>query len=58
MGDADTSICLGVDVFGQKAHKPPGTFAKKRKQIEDSCEEIAARWASVGPPPGYDGPDF
>lgn len=58
MGQADTSICLGVDVFGQRSYPPPGTFAKKRKQIEDCCEEIYARWWSIDPPLDYDGPDF
>lgn len=56
-GVADTSICFGVDVFGGKAYQPQGTFARKRRQIEDSCEEIAARWRSVPPPTDYDGPE-
>lgn len=56
-GVADTSTCLGIDVFGQKSYPPPGTFARARRQIEDSCEEIALRWYATDPPSGYDGPD-
>lgn len=56
-GAADTSICFGVDVFGGRAYQPQGTFARKRRQIEDSCDEIAASWKLVKPPSDYDGPD-
>lgn len=57
LGTADTSICFGVDVFGRKSYKPQGTFARKRRQIQDSCDEIASRWRTVAPPSDYDGPD-
>ncbi len=57
IGEADTSICLGIDVFGERSHLPHGTFSRKRKHIQDSCDEIGSRWRSVDPPPDYDGPD-
>lgn len=56
-GDIDRTLCLAVDVFGQLAYKPPGTFAVKLKHVEESCEEIGARWRTVAPPADYDGPE-
>lgn len=56
-GAPDPSICYGIDVFGQKAYRPPGTFARKRSQIEASAEEIALWWWDVEPPGDYDGPE-
>jgi hypothetical protein len=57
MGDADTSLCLAVDIFGHVAHKPPGSFALKLRQCADAADEIADRWKKIAPPPDYDGPD-
>jgi hypothetical protein len=56
MGEPDPSICLAVDVFGGIAHKPPGTFARKLRNVGDACDEIADRWRSIKPPSDYDGP--
>jgi hypothetical protein len=58
LGAADPSLCLAVDVFSHTAHKPPGTFATKLRNVEDAAEEIAARWKTIPPPDDYDGPDF
>jgi hypothetical protein len=57
LGVPDPSLCLAVDVFGGVAYQPQGTFAKKLRNVEDACEEIAARWETVRPPDDYDGPE-
>lgn len=57
IGDPDPSLCLAVDVFTGVGHKPPGTFARKLRNVADACDEIADRWSSVKPPSDYDGPD-
>ncbi|MHC2585390.1 hypothetical protein [Bradyrhizobium diazoefficiens] len=57
VGDPDPALCLAVDVFGGIAHKPPGSFVKKLRNVADACDEIAARWRTVRPPSGYDGPE-
>lgn len=56
-GDPDRSLCLAVDVFGQTAHAPSGTFARGLDSVASAAEEIASRWRTVDPPPDYDGPD-
>jgi len=56
-GEPDISLCMAIDVFNQKSYTPPGTFVRKRQQIEISCDEIADRWRSIDPPDDYDGPD-
>jgi hypothetical protein len=56
-GDPEPSLCLAVDVFGGVAHSPPGTFARKLRNVEDACGEIAASWKTILPPDDYDGPD-
>jgi hypothetical protein len=58
LGDPERGICLAVDVFAGKSYTPPGTFARKLRHIEDSCEEIADRWKRVGAPEDYDGPPY
>jgi hypothetical protein len=57
IGEPSPSLCLAVDVFPGVAHKPPGTFVRKLRNIEDACNEISDRWARVLPPDDYDGPD-
>ena len=56
-GQPDPTLCFAVDVFGQVAYTPPGTFSAKLKHVADACEEIAARWKTIAPPDDYDGPD-
>lgn len=56
LGDPDRALCLAVDVFAGVAHSPPGTFSRKLRLVEDSCEEIATRWKTIEPPSDYDGP--
>lgn len=56
-GDSDPSLCFAVDVFNGKEHTPPGTFARKLRNVADACDEIAARWKTITPPSDYDGPD-
>jgi hypothetical protein len=58
LGDVDHSLCFAIDVFNGIAHKPPGTFVKKLRNVEDACHEIAARWKTINPPDDYDGPDL
>ncbi|MGD9814654.1 MAG: hypothetical protein AB7Q23_14285 [Hyphomonadaceae bacterium] len=57
MGTPDRNLCLAVDVFGGVAHKPPGSFSKGLRDVENSCDEIAALWKATSPPDDYDGPD-
>jgi hypothetical protein len=56
-GDPEPSLCLAVDMFGGVAHAPPGTFARKLRDVEDACGEIAASWKTIAPPDDDDGPD-
>jgi hypothetical protein len=58
LGTPDPALCLAVDVFGGVAHTPQGTFAKKLRNVEDACDEIADRWKRITAPDDYDGPDF
>lgn len=58
LGDVDRSLCFAVDIFESTAHRPPGSFVRQLRQIEDACEEIAIRWHSVKAPSDYDGPDY
>lgn len=57
LGNPEPSLCFAVDVFNGKAHTPPGTFARKLRNVADACDEIAARWKTIPPPEDYDGPD-
>lgn len=57
LGTPDRTLCFAVDVFAGAAHTPQGSFVQKMRQISDSCEEIADRWAKATPPADYDGPD-
>jgi len=54
-GDIDKKLCLAIDVFGGRSHGPQGI--RKIEHVREACEEIAARWRTVGPPPEYDGPE-
>lgn len=56
-GDIEPTLCLAVDVFGNKSFTPPGTFAKKLRNVQDACDEIANGWTRAQPPHDYDGPD-
>ncbi len=56
-GEPDPALCLAVDVLNGVSHRPPGTFARKLRNVEDACQEIAALWRTVAPPADYDGPD-
>jgi hypothetical protein len=58
MGVPDPTLCFAVDVFNGIAYQPPGTFAKKLRNIADACDEIADRWKTVKAPDDYDGPDY
>jgi hypothetical protein len=57
LGDPDPTLCFAIDVFSGIAHTPPGTFARKLRNVGDACDEIAARWKTITPPHDYDGPD-
>lgn len=56
-GEIEPSLCLAVDVFGAQAYTPPGTFAKKLRNVQDACDEIAGGWPRAAPPADYDGPN-
>ena len=58
LGEPDPELCFAVDVFGGVAYNPPGTFARKLRNVEDACVEIADRWPKISPPADYDGPDL
>ena len=59
---ADTNIevlprlCMLFDVFDQAIIKAPRAIDRLRSQISSACNEAAARWDSIPPPPDYDGP--
>jgi hypothetical protein len=55
LGDIDKNLCFAIDVFGAAAHRPHGK--RKIDHVRDACDEIAARWKTVSPPPDYDGPE-
>lgn len=57
LGNPDPELCLAVDVFGGVGHAPPGTFAKKLRNVADASEEISVIWPTIKPPDDYDGPD-
>jgi hypothetical protein len=57
-GDPDPALCLAIDVLNGVSHRPPGTFARKLRNVEDACTEIAALWATVRAPNDYDGPPY
>lgn len=57
LGDPDPELCLAIDVFGGVGYSPPGTFAKKLRNVADASEEIATLWPTISPPSDYDGPD-
>jgi hypothetical protein len=49
-GAPDPSLCSAVDVVSGKAQTPPGTFARKLRNVADACDEIAARWKAIAHP--------
>ena len=51
-------LCLSFDVFGEFIGKAPTATERIRRQIRSACSEVASRWDTVGPPPGYDGPSW
>lgn len=51
-------LCLSFDVFGGGLTKAPTAVDRLRTNVISSCGEAAARWPSVKPPAGYDGPDW
>lgn len=55
-GEVDPALCLVVDVFGGAEYRCPGTFARKLRHVQDSCDEIATLWHTIPPPADYDGP--
>jgi len=51
-------LCMSFDVFGKKMVKATETPNQLRRNMTQSCAEVALRWDKVEPPPGYDGPDW
>lgn len=49
-------LCMAIDVFGETITKAPSAVDRLRSQIRSACNEAAARWDSISPPPDYDGP--
>lgn len=49
-------LCLSFDPFGGEVTRAPTAIDRLRRTITSSCSEAAARWPSVQPPSGYDGP--
>lgn len=44
---AKHSLCLSYDVFSRNLECCPNSYIRGWAQIEDACEEIAARWDSI-----------
>jgi hypothetical protein len=44
---AKNSLCLSYDVFSRNLECCPNSYVRGWAQIEDACEEIAARWDSI-----------
>lgn len=51
-------LCMSFDPFGCEITKAPTAIERLRRTMASSCQEVAARWPSVEPPQGYDGPDW
>ena len=51
-------LCLSFDVFDEFIGRAPTATERIRRQIRSACGEVASRWDTVGPPPGYDGPSW
>lgn len=49
-GDVDRGLCFAVDLFAQKAIKAPTSYKRRVKDLQASCQEIAALWGNVQPP--------
>lgn len=58
MGTPDPEVCFAVDTFAGLAYTPPGTFAKKLRNVEDASAEIAVLWETIDAPDDYDGPPY
>jgi hypothetical protein len=61
-GEPSLKHCVVVDVMSSGADLEPGQLpiftcpkgiVNKTKEIMATCEEIAARWSSIQPPPGW-----
>jgi hypothetical protein len=39
--------CLVIDVFGQRVHQAPKSFAKRRGDVRAACREIARGWTDA-----------
>ena len=51
-------LCMSFDPFGGDVVRAPKSIDRLRRSITSSCHEVAARWDSIEPPSGYDGPDW
>ena len=51
-------LCMSFDVFDHAIIKAPTATDRPRSQVRSACNEAAARWDSIAPPPDYDGPDW
>lgn len=51
-------LCMSFDPFGGEIVKAPTSHDRLRKAMTASCHEVAARWADIEPPTGYDGPEW
>lgn len=49
-------LCMAAHIAKGTIVRASPAHTRFRRQIDDSCAEIAARWPSVGPPADYDGP--
>lgn len=58
LGVADHKLCLALDVAGGRVFPAPKGQARRRKDLEHACAEIARAWPTVLPPRDYDGPDL
>ncbi len=51
-------LCMSFDAFGGQVVRAPDSYTNLRRRISASCREVAGNWDRVGPPSGYDGPEW
>ncbi|MFN3945346.1 MAG: hypothetical protein ACK4K7_10490 [Allosphingosinicella sp.] len=49
-GEVQRSLCVSYDVFEGTVTPPSANYVTRLKNIQDACEEIAAKWHTVPPP--------
>lgn len=50
LGKPDLRICRAVDIPTATKFDPPASYKRRRRHIEEACDEIMQRWPNVPPP--------